>query len=64
MNTVGTGRNFRWKSADAGTWEADQKSDESMVSYVMSTQQTLKEMAECVKENMLEKQLRYAETFV
>ena len=38
------------------TWEAGQKSEESVVSYVMSTQQKLKEMAECVKENMLEKQ--------
>ena len=38
------------------TWEADQKSEKSVVSYVMSTQQKLKEMAECVKENMLEKQ--------
>ena len=38
------------------TWEAGQKSEESVVSYVMSTQQKLKKMAECVKENMLEKQ--------
>lgn len=38
------------------TWESDQKSDESVVSYVMSMQQKLKEMAKCVKENMLEKQ--------
>ena len=34
------------------TWEADEKSDESVVSYVLSIQERLTKMAELVKDNM------------
>ena len=34
------------------TWEADEKSDESVVSYVLSIQERLTKLAELVKDNM------------
>ena len=40
------------------TWEADQKSDESVVSYVLATREKLEDMVDCVKQNMETQQAR------
>ena len=34
------------------SWEASQQSEESVVSYVLSTREKLKEMADIVQENL------------
>ena len=36
------------------SWEADKKSSESIVSYVLSVQEKLDKMAELVEENLKE----------
>ena len=40
------------------TWEADQKFDESVVSYVLATREKLEDMVDCVKQNMEAQQAR------
>ena len=40
------------------TWEADKSSGKSVVSYLISTQEKLQDMAEIVKENLTKAQLR------
>ena len=40
------------------SWEASKKSDESVVSYVLSTQKKLQNMAELIQENLAKAQGR------
>ena len=40
------------------TWEGNESQDESVVSYVLSTREKLKQMVDCVHENLTKQQDR------